>query len=57
MKPLDKESWEKLKKDENLLIEIRKILKVNNSQITERIKKLISENEELSQKLKQSGSG
>ena len=55
MKPLDKESWEKLKKDELLLTEIRRILKVNNSQITERIKKLISENEELSQKLKQSG--
>lgn len=54
MKPLNKEDWEQLKKDENLLSEIRLLLKVNNSQITERIKKLISENEELSQKLSES---
>ena len=51
MKPLDIEKWNKLKKDEELLEEIRKLLKVNNSQIKERIKKLISENEELARKL------
>lgn len=54
MKPLDKESWEQLKKDGKMLLEIRLLLKVNNSQITDRIKKLISENEELSQKLSKS---
>ena len=54
MKPLDKESWEQLKKDEEMLMEIRQLLKVNNSQITDRIKKLISENKELTQKLKKS---
>lgn len=54
MKPLDKESWEQLKKDGKMLLEIRLLLKVNNSQITDRIKKLISENEELSQKLNKS---
>jgi len=54
MKPLDKESWEQLKKDEKMLSEIRLLLKVNNSQITDRIKKLISENKELSQKLSKS---
>ena len=54
MKPLNKEKWEQLKKDEEMLLEIRLLLKVNNSQIMDRIKKLISENEELSQKLKDS---
>ena len=54
MKPLDKESWEQLKKDEEMLMEIRQLLKVNNSQITDRIKILISENKELTQKLKKS---
>ncbi len=51
MKPLEIETWNQLKKDEELLAEIRILLKVNNSQITDRIKKLLSENEELSQKL------
>jgi len=51
MKPLNIENWEQLKEDEKLLSEIRLLLKANNSQITERIKKLISENKELSQKL------
>ena len=51
MEPLDIEKWKQHKKDEELLEEIRELLKVNNSQITERIKKLISENKELAQKL------
>ncbi len=54
MKPLKTQDWEQLKKDEELLSEIRKLLKVNNSQISDRIKKLISENEELSRKLSES---
>ena len=54
MKPLEIENWKQLKKDEELLAEIRLLLKVNNSQITDRIKKLISENEELTQKLGES---
>ena len=54
MKPLEIENWKKLKKDEELLTEIRLLLKVNNSQITDRIKKLLSENEELTQKLSES---
>ncbi len=51
MEPLNIEKWKKLKKEEELLTEIRRILKVNNSQITERIKKLITENKELAQNL------
>ena len=54
MKPLEIETWKQLKKDEELLAEIRVLLKVNNSQVMDRIKKLLSENEELSQKLSES---
>jgi len=51
MEPLNIEKWKLLKKDEELLTEIKILLKVNNSQITERFKKLITENKELAQKL------
>ena len=51
MKPLSKEEWEKIKEKENLLNEIRGILKVSSNQITEKLNKLISENKELKKEI------
>ena len=51
MKPLNKEEWEKIKEKENLLNEIRGILKVSSNQITEKLNKLISENKELKKEI------
>ena len=53
MKPLSREEWEKIKEKENLLNEVVKILKVSGNQITDKIKKLISENKELKREIEE----
>ena len=58
MKPLSKEQWEEIKKKENLINEISRILKVSGNQIAEKLNKLISENSELKKEIKElSGKG
>ena len=58
MKPLSKEQWEEIKKKENLINEISRILKVSGNQIAEKLNKLISENNELKKEIKElSGKG
>ena len=51
MKPLSKYEWEKIKEKENLLNEIGSILKVSTNQITNKLNKLISENNELKKEI------
>ena len=51
MKPLSKHEWKKIKEKENLLNEIGSILKVSTNQITNKLNKLISENNELKKEI------
>ena len=51
MKPLSIEEWKKIKEKQDLVNEIQKILKVSTNQITEKLNKLISENNELKKEI------
>jgi len=53
MKPLSRDEWEKIKEKENLLNEVGKLLKVSSNQITDKLKKLISENKELKREIEE----
>ena len=53
MKPISREDWEKIKEKEKLLNEVGRILNVSSNQITDKLNKLISENNELKKEIKQ----
>ena len=52
MKPLSKKEWEKIKEKEELLDKVSSILKVNSSQVLEKINKLLTENDQLRNEIK-----
>ncbi len=51
MKPLSKQEWDKLQEKEKLLKEISGVLKVNVDQITGKLSRLISENDEMKKEI------